>query len=158
MRYYQLTQWISPNIQRKPEAIRLANIWASIPGQLARENKRFNFARINKNARAREYNESIQWLVDAGLVKKVNNIKTPKLPLSGYQENKFKLYLLDIGLLGAMNQSFRKKLSLKEIVCLVSITGHLLKTMWHRSLSFVVREICTIGRAKIQQKLILLLP
>jgi len=86
----------------RTEAIRLANIWASIPGQLARENKNFTFGRINKNARAREYNESIQWLVDAGLVKKVNNIKTAKLPLSGYQDNKFKLYLLDIGLLGAM--------------------------------------------------------
>ena len=92
----------------KTEAIRLANIWASIPGQLARENKRFNFARINKNARAREYHESIQWLVDAGLVKKVNNIKTPKLPLSGYQENKFKLYLLDIGVTGRHDQSSAK--------------------------------------------------
>jgi len=86
----------------RTEAIRLASIWASIPGQLARENKKFTFSRINKNARAREYNESLQWLVDAGLVKKVNNIKTAKLPLSGYQDNKFKLYLLDIGLLGAM--------------------------------------------------------
>jgi predicted AAA+ superfamily ATPase len=86
----------------KTEAIRIANIWASIPGQLARENKKFTFKQVNKNARAREYNESIQWLVDAGLVKKVNNIKTAKLPLSGYQDDKFKLYLLDIGLLGAM--------------------------------------------------------
>jgi uncharacterized protein len=86
----------------RTEAIRLAALWESIPGQLARENKKFTFGRINKNARAREYNESIQWLVDAGLVKKVNNIKTAKLPLSGYQDNKFKLYLLDVGLLGAM--------------------------------------------------------
>lgn len=86
----------------RSEAIRLSNIWASIPGQLARENKKFTFAQIEKNARAREYNESIQWLVDAGLVTKVNNIKTAKLPLSGYQDNKFKLYLLDTGLLGAM--------------------------------------------------------
>jgi uncharacterized protein len=86
----------------KTEAIRLSNIWASIPGQLARENKKFTFAQIEKNARAREYNESIQWLVDAGLVTKVNNITAAKLPLSGYQDNKFKLYLLDTGLLGAM--------------------------------------------------------
>jgi len=84
------------------EAIRISNIWASIPGQLARENKKFTFSQIDKNARAREYNESIQWLVDAGLVTKINNIKTAKLPLSGYQDNKFKLYLLDTGLLGAM--------------------------------------------------------
>ena len=86
----------------KTKAIRISNIWATIPIQLSKENKKFTFNQVNKNARAREYYESIQWLVDAGLVKKVNNIKTPKLPISGYQNNKFKLYLLDIGLLGAM--------------------------------------------------------
>ena len=86
----------------KTEAIRLANTWASVPGQLAKENKKFTFANIEKNARAREYNDSIQWLVDGGLVYKVNAIKTPKLPLSGYQYDHFKLYLLDVGLLGAM--------------------------------------------------------
>ena len=84
------------------EAIKIAGIWESIPGQLARENKKFIFTRINKNVRAREYGEAVQWLVDAGLIQKVNNIKTAKLPLSGYQGNKFKLYFLDIGLLGAM--------------------------------------------------------
>lgn len=86
----------------RTEAIRISGVWESIPGQLARENKKFVFSKISKNARSREYNEAIQWLVDAGLVKKVNNIKTAKLPLSGYREDKFKLYLLDIGLLGAM--------------------------------------------------------
>lgn len=86
----------------KTEAIRLAATWASIPGQLARENKKFTYAEITKNARSREYAESIQWLVDAGLVIEVYNTHTPKLPLSAYRENIFKLYLLDIGLLGAM--------------------------------------------------------
>ena len=86
----------------KTEAIRLASVWTSIPAQLARENKKFTYAEITKNARAREYSESIQWLVDAGLVIKVHNIHTPKLPLATYRENIFKLYLLDIGLLGAM--------------------------------------------------------
>ena len=86
----------------KTEAIKLAATWASIPSQLARENKRFTYAEIAKNARAREYSESIQWLVDAGLVIKVHNTHTPKLPLAAYREENFKLYLLDIGLLGAM--------------------------------------------------------
>ncbi len=86
----------------KSEAIRLAATWASIPGQLAHENKKFTYAEITKNARAREYGESIQWLVDAGLVIKVKNTHTPKLPLAAYEENVFKLYLLDVGLLGAM--------------------------------------------------------
>ncbi len=86
----------------KTEAIRLAATWASIPAQLARENKKFTYAEIAKNARAREYSESIQWLVDAGLVIKVHNTHVPKLPLAAYRENIFKLYLLDIGLLGSM--------------------------------------------------------
>ena len=86
----------------KSEAIRLAATWASIPAQLAHENKKFTYAEITKNARAREYGESIQWLVDAGLVIKVKNTHTSKLPLAAYEENVFKLYLLDVGLLGAM--------------------------------------------------------
>ena len=86
----------------KTEAIRIASVWASIPGQLARENKRFTYTEIEKNARARDYAESIQWLVDAGLVIKVYNTHTPKLPLSAYREDRFKLYFLDIGLLGAL--------------------------------------------------------
>ncbi len=86
----------------KTEAIRIAAVWSSIPGQLARENKRFTYTEISKNARARDYAKAIQWLVDAGLVIKVHNIHTPKLPLSAYRNDRFKLYLLDIGLLGAM--------------------------------------------------------
>ncbi|MGD9643717.1 MAG: ATP-binding protein [Elusimicrobiales bacterium] len=87
----------------RTEAIKIASIWNSIPGQLAKENKKFKFSEISGNARARDYNESIQWLVQAGLVYKCFSIKTPKLPLSGYcEDNIFKLYLLDTGLLGAM--------------------------------------------------------
>ncbi len=87
----------------KTEAIKIASIWNSIPGQLAKENKKFKFSEISGNARARDYNESIQWLVHAGLIYKCFSIKTPKLPLSGYcEDNIFKLYLLDTGLLGAM--------------------------------------------------------
>ena len=70
---------------------------------MAKENKKFKFSEISGNARARDYNESIQWLSHAGLVYKCFSIKTPKLPLSGYcDDNIFKLYLLDTGLLGAM--------------------------------------------------------
>ncbi len=87
----------------KTEAIKIANLWNSIPGQLAKENKKFKFSEISENARARDYNESIQWLLHAGLVYKCFSITTPKLPLSGYcEDNIFKLYLLDTGLLGAM--------------------------------------------------------
>ncbi len=87
----------------KSDAIKITNIWNAIPGQLAKENKKFMFSRITKNARARDYLESLQWLVDAGLVYKSYNVKVPKIPLNGYrEENIFKIFLLDTGLLGAM--------------------------------------------------------
>ena len=87
----------------KPEAMKIINTWNAIPELLAKENKKFKFSEISRNARARDYNDSIQWLVDTGLVHKCYNIKNPILPLSGYRnENIFKLYLLDVGLLGAV--------------------------------------------------------
>jgi predicted AAA+ superfamily ATPase len=87
----------------KTEAIRITNTWNVVPTQLAKENKKFKYSEISRNARARDYHDAIQWLVDAGLVYKCFAVKTPKLPLSGYKEdNIFKLYLLDTGLLGAM--------------------------------------------------------
>lgn len=87
----------------KAEAVRTTDTWNAIPDLLAKENKKFKYSEISQNARARDYHDAIQWLVDAGLVYKCGNIKTPKLPLSGYRkENIFKLYLLDTGLLGAM--------------------------------------------------------
>jgi len=84
-------------------AMKLTKIWRAMPIQLSKENKKFKFAEIEKNARAREYNEIIAWLEDSGLVYKSYSIQKPHLPLEGYkQENIFKLFLLDVGLLGAM--------------------------------------------------------
>jgi len=83
--------------------IKLTNTWKTIPIQLAKENKKFKFSEINQYSKAREYNEIITWLEDAGIVYKSYNTQTSKLPLSGYKkENIFKLFLLDVGLLGAM--------------------------------------------------------
>jgi predicted AAA+ superfamily ATPase len=87
----------------KTDAIKITNTWKAIPGQLAKENKKFRFTEISKHARTRDYNDIIQWLVDAGLVYKSFNVASPKLPLSGYREEHiFKLFLLDTGLLCAM--------------------------------------------------------
>jgi predicted AAA+ superfamily ATPase len=91
------------------EVMKISMVWESIPSQLAKENKskKFVFSEINKNARAREFEIAIQWLTDAGLVLKSFNVSTPKLPLSGYADkNCFKLYLLDVGLLGAMSNLY----------------------------------------------------
>lgn len=88
----------------KEDVMKIMAIWQSIPNQLAKENKKFVFAAISKSARAREYETSIQWLIDAGLILKACNISAPKLPLSAYSDSRsFKVFLLDIGLLGAMS-------------------------------------------------------
>lgn len=85
------------------DAPRARMIFNIIPTQLAKENKKFIFGAIKKGARAKEYENAIQWLVDAGLVYKVCRVNKVASPLKFYIEpDIFKLYVLDVGLLGAM--------------------------------------------------------
>ncbi len=87
----------------KAQSIKTSEIWHSLPQQLSKENKKFKYSDVRKKARAAHYELTIEWLKNAGLVNIAYNISTPKLPLSGYaDETKFKLYLLDTGILGAM--------------------------------------------------------
>lgn len=82
---------------------RIREVWNSIPSQLAKENKKFIYGVLREGARAKEYEKAIMWLYDAGLIYIVHNVNTPDIPLSAYKDLKaFKIYLLDIGLLGAM--------------------------------------------------------
>lgn len=82
---------------------RIRQLWNNIPTQLAKENKKFIYGLVKTGARAREYEIALSWLIDRGLVYQVNRVKDSKIPLSAYQDfNAFKLYLLDVGLLGAM--------------------------------------------------------
>ena len=75
-------------------------IWKSIPAQLARENKKFLYKVVKEGARAREYEDALQWLVDAKLVYKVYRSSAPGLPLAAYDDlSAFKIYLVDVGLL-----------------------------------------------------------
>ncbi len=79
-------------------------VFQSIPSQLSRENKKFIFGALRKGARAAEYENAIQWLSD-GLVYKVCRLSKVAMPLSFYfEKDAFKLFLLDVGLLGAMAQ------------------------------------------------------
>ncbi len=78
-------------------------VWQSIISQLAKENRKFIYGQIKKGARAKDFEDAIHWLVDAGLLLKVTKIEKPTLPLSAYSNiDSFKLFLLDIGLLNAM--------------------------------------------------------
>ncbi|MDG6267954.1 ATP-binding protein [Glaesserella parasuis] len=82
---------------------KVRSIWASIPEQLAKENKKFMYAQLQKGARSKDYEIALQWLKDSGLVQVVPRVKKPYLPLSAYQDNAFKLYGLDVGLLAAQS-------------------------------------------------------
>ena len=80
---------------------RVFQVWGNLQDQLAREDKKFRYADVQKGARAREYEGAIKWLCLAGLVHRVSAIETHRLPLSSYKKsNAFKLYLNDVGLLG----------------------------------------------------------
>ena len=86
-----------PNTSEFPK---ISMIWKSIPSQLARENKKFLYKVVKEGARAREYEDALQWLIDAGLVHKVYRSSAPGLPISAYDDlSAFKIYLVDVGLL-----------------------------------------------------------
>ncbi len=102
---------ISKHTKHKAERIR--QLWNSIPAQLARENKKFIFGAIKKGSRAADYEEAIQWLVDAGLVYKVERATAPIMPLKFYCDySAFKLYFLDCGLLACLSEASPKDLLL----------------------------------------------
>lgn len=85
------------------EVPRIRMVWKSVPSQLAKENKKFIYSVLRKGARAAAFEVAIQWLVDAGLVYKVPRVSTVKMPLKFYEDfNAFKLFVLDVGLMGAM--------------------------------------------------------
>lgn len=82
---------------------KLRMLWNSIPSQLAKENKKFIYGLVRDGARAREYESAIMWLCDCGLVHKVSRVTTGRLPLKAYEDMKaFKMFVLDVGLLGCM--------------------------------------------------------
>lgn len=84
-------------------------VWNSIPSQLAKENKKFVYGLVREGARAKDYEAAIMWLCDCGLIYKVGRVNSGAIPLKAYEDLKaFKLFVLDVGLLGCMtgiNQS-----------------------------------------------------
>ena len=87
----------------KSESVKIGQVLDSLPSQLAKENKKFIYGVIKTGARAAEYELAIQWLIDAGIVHKVNRIKEAKMPLKFYEDiSAFKLFLLDMGLFACM--------------------------------------------------------
>lgn len=87
------------------ELPRIRMVWASLPLQLAKENKKFFFGQVKKGARSGDFELALQWLTDAGLIYKVSRVEKPAMPLKAYVNmNAFKVYMLDVGLLGALSE------------------------------------------------------
>ena len=88
-----------------PEQVeRTRLLWNAIPSQLVKENKKCVYGKIKQGARAKDFEIALNWLIDSGLVHKVSRVTEPNMPLKAYEDvSAYKLFLLDVGLLGAMN-------------------------------------------------------
>lgn len=87
------------------EVPRIRMVWRSIPAQLSKENKKFIYGVIKEGARAKDFELAIEWLKDAGLIHKANRCKKAQIPLAAYEDfSAFKIFLSDIGLMGAMSK------------------------------------------------------
>lgn len=99
----------------KTQIQRIHQVWQSIPAQLSRENKKFFYGSLRKGARAKDFELALQWLVDAGLVYRVERCKKPVHPLKFYADDSaFKLYMLDCGLLACMSEANPNMLLLND--------------------------------------------
>lgn len=88
-----------------PERIleRMRLVWRSLPGQLARENKKFVYGAVRPGGRARDFEECLQWLADYGAIRKIPRVSALRVPLKSYEDlSSFKLFCIDVGLLGAL--------------------------------------------------------
>ena len=118
---------------------RIRMVWNSIPSQLAKENKKFLYGLVREGGRAKDYEAAIIWLSDCGLVHKVSRINTPKLPLKAYEDLKaFKLFVVDVGLLGCMT-GLRQKTLLDGNDLFVEFKGALTE-------QYVMQQLATISQ------------
>lgn len=87
------------------EVPRIRMVWQSVPAQLSKENRKFVYGVVKEGARAKDFELAIEWLKDAGLIYKVNRSKKGQLPLAAYEDfSAFKIFMSDIGLMGAMSK------------------------------------------------------
>ena len=104
---------------------KIIDIWNKIPEELSKENKKFVFGLVKEGARARDYEKALNYLVNSGLCIKTSRIKDNKVPLSSYVDyGAFKIYMFDIGLLGALSK-LRSKSIVDEDTIFVEFKGSL---------------------------------
>jgi len=117
---------------------RIRMLWKSLPAQLSKENKKFIYGQIKSGARAKDYELAMTWLLDMGLINKITRTKKPHIPLSAYEDTSaFKLYLLDLGLLGALCEIDSKSI----------LEGNRLFTEFKGALTeqYVIQQLKTLG-------------
>lgn len=141
------------------ELPRIRMVWNAVPMQLAKENKKFFFGQIKQGARAKDFEVAIEWLLDCGLIKKVYRVQKPGMPLKAYIDfSTFKIYLLDVGLLGAMSEldaisilegndvfvEFKGALTeqyvLQQLLSDTAYTPYYFSASAHNELDFMVQE------------------
>jgi predicted AAA+ superfamily ATPase len=126
----------------KDQVVRIGEVFAVIPSQLAKENKKFIFNVIAKSARARDYGIAIQWLIDAGLLLRIRHISDVTIPLLAHSDpDFFKIYFLDVGLLGAMFD-VSQKLLLETAGLFTNFKGALAE-------NFVAQELTAYGKSPL---------
>ena len=121
---------------------KISTVWEQVHRQLAKENKKFIFSAIRQSARGKEYEDAIQWLLDAGMIHKSHCISSPKFPLSAYANDRiFKVFLLDVGLLGAQS----------NLTAQTVIEGNLLFTEFKGALveNYVAQELIASRNHKL---------
>ena len=117
-------------------------LWESIPNQITQESKKFVYKKIKSGARADEFEEALSWLINCGLVYKINRITKPAMPLRAYEDTKaFKLFILDVGLLSALS-----KLPARTL-----IEGDKIFTEFHGALveQYVLQQLKTLDNMEI---------
>ncbi len=120
------------------ELAKVRMLWASIPSQLAKENKKFIYGAIKKGARAKEFENAISWLTACGLIHQVHRVKKPGLPLRAYMDlAAFKLFMSDVGLLSAMAELQTQTL-LGEVAIFEEFKGALAE-------QYVLQELISSG-------------
>lgn len=130
------TYYLDMSKHTKTQIQRIHQVWESIPTQLSLENKKFFYGSIKKGARAKDFETAMQWLVDAGLVVRVERCKIPTPPLKFYADNaSFKLYLLDCGLLACLTEANPNMLLLADYA-FVEFKGAFAE-------NFVLQHICS---------------
>lgn len=117
---------------------RIQMVWNSVPSQLAKENRKFIYGVIREGARAKDFELAIQWLSDYGLIFRSTRISKPDLPVKAYAEQSaFKVFLNDVGLLGAM----------ADLPAVTVIDGNSIFTEFKGALTeqFAAQELRTAG-------------